>query len=87
MSHVKNMQAFEKLTGLCTGYGGSYNPGQQNLQVDALIAKLNNAQQVLMEVTETQTVYDNATNSREASLSPTQETQLTHSQRAEGIGC
>lgn len=66
MSHVKNMQAFEKLTGLCTGYGGSYNPGQQNLQVDALIAKLNNAQQVLMEVTETQTVYDNATNSREA---------------------
>jgi hypothetical protein len=65
MSHVKNMQAFEKLTGLCTGYGGSYNPGQQNLQVDALIAKLNNAQQVLMEVTEAQTVYDSATNSRE----------------------
>lgn len=65
MSHVKNVQAFEKLTGLCTGYGGSYNPGQQNLQVDALIAKLNNAQQMLMVVTEAQTVYDNATNSRE----------------------
>jgi hypothetical protein len=65
MSHVKNVQAFEKLTGLCTGYGGAYNPGQQNLQVDALIARLNNAQQVLMEVTEKQTVYDKATNSRE----------------------
>lgn len=65
MAHVKNVQAFEKLAGLCTGYGGSYNPGQQNLQVDALIAKLNSAQQLLMEVTEAQTVYDNATNSRE----------------------
>jgi hypothetical protein len=64
MSHVKNVQAFEKLAGLCTGYGGAYNPGQQNLQVNALVTRLNNAQQVLMEVTEAQTVLDNATNRR-----------------------
>jgi hypothetical protein len=64
MSHVKNVQAFEKLAGLCTGYGGAYNPGQQNLQVNALVTSLNNAQQVLMEVTEAQTVLDNATNRR-----------------------
>jgi hypothetical protein len=64
MSHVKNVQAFEKLAGLCTGYGGAYNPRQQNLQVNALVTSLNNAQQVLMEVTESQTVLDNAINKR-----------------------
>lgn len=65
MSHVKNVQAFEKLTGICTGYEGQYNPGQQNLQVDALITMLNNAQQTLSEVNEVQTAYDNITNTRE----------------------
>jgi hypothetical protein len=65
MSHIKNMQAFGKLTGICTGYGGSYNPGQQNLQVDALVTLLTNAQQVLSEVHEKQTAYDNITNTRE----------------------
>jgi hypothetical protein len=65
MSHVKNVQAFGKLTGICTGYEGQYNPGQQNLQVDALITLLNNAQQTLSEVNEVQTAYDNITNTRE----------------------
>jgi hypothetical protein len=65
MSHVKNVQAFGKLTGICTGYGGQYNPGQQNLQVDALVTLLNNAQQTLSEVNEAQTAYDNITNTRE----------------------
>lgn len=65
MSHVKNVQAFGKLTGICTGYEGQYNPGQQNLQVDALITLLNNAQQTLSEVNEVQTRYDNITNTRE----------------------
>jgi len=32
MSHVKNMQSFEKLMGICTGLGGNYNPGKQNLE-------------------------------------------------------
>ena len=65
MSHIKNVQAFGKLTGICTGYGGTYKPGQQNLQVNALITLLNNAQQVLSEVNERQTAYDNITNTRE----------------------
>jgi hypothetical protein len=65
MSHVKNVQAFGKLTGICTGYGGQYNPGQQNLQVEALVALLNHAQQTLSEVNEAQTAYDNITNTRE----------------------
>lgn len=56
------MQAFEKLMGIYTGYGGQYNPGQQNLQVNALVTLLNNAQQKLSEVNEAQTAYDNITN-------------------------
>jgi hypothetical protein len=65
MSHVKTMQAFEKLTGICTGLGGSYNPGQQNLQVNAMTTLLTVAQQSWEELKEAQKVYDNATNNRE----------------------
>ena len=65
MSHVKTMQAFGKLKGICTGLGGAYNPGQQNLQVKALTTLQFNAQQVMDEVTEAKTAYDNITNRRE----------------------
>jgi len=65
MSHVKTMQAFGKLTGICTGLGGAYNPGQQNLQVQALTTIQFNAQQVMDEVKVAKTVYDNITNQRE----------------------
>jgi hypothetical protein len=65
MSHVKNMQAFGKLTGICTGLGGTYNPGQQNLQVNAMAALMTIAQQFWEEVKEAQSAYDKATNDRE----------------------
>ena len=65
MSHVKNMHAFGKLTGVCTGLGGTYNPGQQNLQANAMAAKLNIAQQVWEEVREAEKAFDNSTNDRE----------------------
>src|SRR6478735_6209826 len=65
MSHVKNVQAFEQLKGFCTGYGGNYNPGKQNLQVNALTTLLNNAQLALAEMQEARTAYERATNSRE----------------------
>ncbi len=64
MSHSKNMQAFGKLTGICTGLGGNYNPGQQNLQVNAMTTMLNIAQQIGEEVKEAQYAYDFATNQR-----------------------
>ncbi len=64
MSHVKNVQAFGKLMGICTGYGGSYKPGQQHLQVNALATLSKSAQQLLDKVTEAQAVYDKATNTR-----------------------
>ncbi len=65
MSNVKNLQAFEKLIGCCTGFEGKYNPGQQNLQVNALATLLNNAQQAIHGVRQAETAYDNATNQRE----------------------
>lgn len=65
MSHVKNMQAFGKLTGICTGYGGQYNPGQQNLQVDAMTTLMISAQQVMDACNEAQALYDQVTNARE----------------------
>ena len=59
------MQAFGKLTGVCTGLGGTYNPGNQNLQANAMAAQLNIAQQVWEEVKDAEIAYDNATNNRE----------------------
>jgi hypothetical protein len=68
MSHIKNMHAFEKLKGVCTGLGETYNPGQQNLQVDAMTTLLNVAQQSWEEFKEARQAYDNATNNREAAF-------------------
>jgi hypothetical protein len=65
MSYIKNVQAFGKLTGICTGYGGRYNPGQQNLQLSSMLTLLSKARQVMDEINAAQTEYDNVTNSRE----------------------
>jgi hypothetical protein len=65
MSHIKNVEAFGKLTGICTGYGGTYNPGNPNLQAQAMSALMNNARQVINEVHTAKTEYDNVTNTRE----------------------
>jgi len=59
------MQSFEKLTGICTGLGGNYNPGKQNLQVNAITTLSTIAQQIGEEVREAQKAYDMATNARE----------------------
>ena len=64
MTHVKNVQAFGKLMGICTGLGGNYNPGNQNLQVNAMTTLSNSAQHILNEVNEAQIAYDYATNKR-----------------------
>ncbi len=65
MSYVKTMQSFGKLKGICTGLGGAYKPGQQNLQVKALTTLQFNAQQVMDEIIMAKTAYDNITNQRE----------------------
>lgn len=65
MSHIKNVDAYSRLVSLCTGYGGKYNPGQQNLKLKAMRALLDQAQSSLQDVKQTKTDYNNATNERE----------------------
>ena len=50
MTHVSNVQSFEKLLGICTGFGGSYNPGKQNLRIENLTKLLMQANEKLLEV-------------------------------------
>jgi hypothetical protein len=69
MSNVKNVQSLEQLLGICTGLGGSYNPGNQNLQVKAMTALLSQARNVLSEVHYARTGYEIATNQREDAFS------------------
>lgn len=68
MSNVKNLQSLEKLLGTCTGLGGSYNPGNQNLQVKAMATLLSQAQNALSEVDIAKTGYEVATNKREVAF-------------------
>lgn len=72
MSHLKNVQAFGKLTGICTGYGGQYNPGQQNLQVNAMTTLMLKAQQAMEAWIEAEAFYDQATNKRKAEFTELQ---------------
>lgn len=36
MTHIRNVEAFTELVNYCTGFGGAYNPGHANLQIEAL---------------------------------------------------
>ncbi len=65
MTHVNNVQSFEKLLGICTGFGGAYNPGQQNLRVENLSDLLKQAQNKLLQVSIAKTNYEQAQNARE----------------------
>ena len=65
MSHVKNVAAFEKLLGYCSGYGGSYNPGLKNLTVSTMSDLLEKARQAVQQANATKSSLDNETNQRE----------------------
>jgi hypothetical protein len=65
MTHVSNVQSFEKLLGICTGLGGSYNPGKQNLRIENLNAMLTQAQDKLLQVSIAKTSHEQAQNARE----------------------
>ncbi|MBY0435309.1 MAG: hypothetical protein K2U26_14475 [Cyclobacteriaceae bacterium] len=69
MSNIKNVEAFEKLAGLCSGYGGSYNPGSPNLTLPALHQLLVQARERLQDVNTARSAYDHATNQREVAFS------------------
>ena len=64
MTHVKNVEAFTRLIGFCTGYGGKYNPVRPNLQVSMLNATLAQAQQAMREEKLAKNTYNNVINAR-----------------------
>ncbi len=64
MTHVKNTEAFSRLVGFCSGYGGKYNPGRQNLQIDALVNKVVETQSAMEHVKVAKAEYDDQVNLR-----------------------
>ena len=66
MNNVKNVEALARLVGFCTGLGGQYNPGHQNLQLANLQTLLSNAETVLRKVKVAKTAQERAINHREA---------------------
>jgi DNA-binding protein H-NS len=64
MTKVNTMQSFEKLLGICTGYGGKYNPGRQNLRIESMSNQLEEVRQALEQVKAVRTAYDNQVNRR-----------------------
>lgn len=65
MSHVKNAEAYSRLVGICTGFGGNYNPGRQTLQLKAMRALLEAAQSSLQHYSQKLHIYKDVTNERE----------------------
>lgn len=68
MSHVKNVEAFGELVGICTGLGGKYNPGQSNLREESITALLATARTVLTHVQDAYKDVAVATNLREVAF-------------------
>ncbi len=64
MSHVKNLQSFDKVIEICTGLGRKFNPGHLNLQVPVMNTQFQIAQQLWEDFKEARKAYDNATNAR-----------------------
>ncbi|GAB1444777.1 hypothetical protein MASR2M41_04020 [Flammeovirgaceae bacterium] len=65
MSHAKNVESYSRLVDICTGYGGTYNPGRQTLQLKAMRALLKEAQSSLQHVSLKRNALSIATDDRE----------------------
>ncbi len=70
MTHINNLQAYHGLVGYCTGYGGKYNPGRQNLRLEALQAQLEAVRQSLEQVKETKVHFIQEVNERKKVFNP-----------------
>ncbi len=67
MSNTKNVEAFEKLLGICSGYGG-YNPGKTNLTIQSLSNLLINAKQAVDDANVAKSNLDKQSNEREVAF-------------------
>ena len=70
MTHINNLQAYHSLVGYCTGLGGKYNPGRQNLRLEALQAQLEAVSQSLEQVKVTKVHFINEVNERRKVFNP-----------------
>ncbi len=70
MTHLNNLQAYHSLVGYCTGLGGKYNPGRQNLRLEALQAQLEAVSQSLEQVKVTKVHFINEVNERKKVFNP-----------------
>jgi hypothetical protein len=64
MKTIQKLQAFNELIGYCTGFGGKYNPGRQNLHIENLQAQKELVRQVHEKVKETKVHFINEVNER-----------------------
>jgi hypothetical protein len=66
--HAKNVESFEKLLGICTGFGAAYAPSKTSIKLVAINTVLASAQQSLQQVKVAQNAFDNSSNNRESSI-------------------
>jgi hypothetical protein len=64
MKTIQKWQAFNELIGFCSGFGGKYNPGRQNLRIENLQAQKEAVSLVLEKVKETKVHFINEVNER-----------------------
>ncbi len=87
MNNSKTVDAYSRLVGLCTGFGETYKPGQQNLQLKAMRALLVKAQSSLQDVKSKTNAYKHVTNAREIFFADVDRlaSQITFTLKAAGV--
>ncbi|MEI9943984.1 MAG: hypothetical protein WDN26_07140 [Chitinophagaceae bacterium] len=68
--HTKNVANFEQLISFCKGYGAAYNPSKLTLNTAQLDAKLAAAKTILSGVRQSETAFNNITNTRMQAFKP-----------------
>jgi len=68
MTHIKNVEALDKVLNFCMGYGGRYNPIKGKLQLSTMNALLTQANEALRGEKLARNTYNNTTNTREVAF-------------------
>jgi hypothetical protein len=64
MSHIKNVEAFERLTVFCAGCGSKYNPAQEKLRTESMLKLLDKCRQEINNCSVAKTAFNNRVNAR-----------------------
>lgn len=64
MTHIRNVESFTRVVEFCTGFGGAYNPGHVNLQLDTLHHQVSEVRAVMHQVMVAKAALDAITNER-----------------------